>query len=71
MDSVNNTANLQYTRPFDRGYLTDWEAEHQIWVRAFGASKAKVGNGVVPEGEKEGVVLYGTKCACVGTFLSA
>ncbi|GAB5030071.1 carotene isomerase, partial [Nannochloropsis oceanica] len=42
IDLVNNTANLQYTRPFDRGYLTNWEAENQVWKRAFGETNLKV-----------------------------
>lgn len=42
IDLVNNTANLQYMRPFDRGYLTNWEAENQVWKRAFGETKLKV-----------------------------
>lgn len=43
IELVNNTANLQYIRPFDRGYLTNWDSEHQVWNRAFGENKLKVG----------------------------
>lgn len=33
LEQVNNTANLTYTRPFDRGYLTNWQSEVQVWRR--------------------------------------
>lgn len=36
LEQVNNTANLTYTRPFDRGYLNDWRSEHQVWRRVLG-----------------------------------
>ena len=36
LEQVNNTANLTYTRPFDRGYLTNWQSELQVWRRVLG-----------------------------------
>ncbi len=44
LELVNNTANLTYSRPFDRGYLTNWQSEHHVWRRVLGAEgKLKVG----------------------------
>lgn len=42
IDLVQNTANLQYSRPFDRGYLNTWDSEIQVWRRLFGEQKLKV-----------------------------
>ena len=28
---------LQYSRPFERGYLNDWEAQTQVWDHLFSA----------------------------------
>lgn len=42
IDNVNNTANLQYSRPFDRGYLTNWEPEYKVWQRVISDGKLKV-----------------------------
>ena len=56
LELVNNTANLTYTRPFDRGYLTNWQSEHQVWRRVLGPEgQLKVGRGEwgVPVAGKE------------------
>lgn len=42
IEHVNNTANLQYSRPFDRGYLTNWDSEYKVWQRVLGEAKLKV-----------------------------
>ncbi len=35
IDSFNNGSMLHYTRPFDRGYLNNWQCEIEIWTRLF------------------------------------
>ena len=42
IELVQNTANLQYSRPFDRGYLNTWDSEYQVWRRLLGDQKLKV-----------------------------
>jgi hypothetical protein len=42
INQVANTGNLHFTRPFDRGYLTQWEPELAVWRRLFGENKLKV-----------------------------
>ena len=36
VDSYLNGSLLQYTRPFERGYLTNWSCESDVWNRVFG-----------------------------------
>jgi actin-related protein 6 len=39
-DEVDNCFNgslLQYNRPFDRGYLVNWQCETEVWSRLFGS----------------------------------
>eukprot|EP00941_MAST-03F_sp_MAST-3F-sp1_P005554 g5554.t1 len=35
---VKNKSQLKYTRPFERGYCTDWPVECEIWDHLFGKS---------------------------------
>ena len=42
IELVNNTANLTYNRPFDRGYLNNWASEYPVWRRVFGEGRLKV-----------------------------
>ena len=42
VDSTFNGSLLQYTRPFDRGYLVNWQSEQEVWSRLFGASGLNV-----------------------------
>ena len=36
VDSYVNGSLLQYMRPFERGYLTNWPCEVDVWNRVFG-----------------------------------
>lgn len=38
VDSIRTGALLQYSRPFDRGYVTNWHCEIEVWTRLFGTS---------------------------------
>ena len=38
VDSTLNGSLLQYNRPFDRGYLVNWQSELEVWTRLFGAN---------------------------------
>ena len=35
VDAINNGSQLTYSRPFDRGYLVNWQIESEIWTRLF------------------------------------
>lgn len=37
IDTVYNGATLHYTRPFDKGFLTNWQCELEVWQRVFGS----------------------------------
>lgn len=36
VDSCLNGSLLHYSRPFERGYLTNWQCESDVWTRVFG-----------------------------------
>lgn len=36
VDECLNGSLLQYNRPFDRGYITNWQIETEVWTRLFG-----------------------------------
>eukprot|EP00602_Paraphysomonas_sp_CaronLab_P003191 CAMPEP_0185039266 /NCGR_PEP_ID=MMETSP1103-20130426/35961_1 /TAXON_ID=36769 /ORGANISM="Paraphysomonas bandaiensis, Strain Caron Lab Isolate" /LENGTH=426 /DNA_ID=CAMNT_0027578085 /DNA_START=17 /DNA_END=1294 /DNA_ORIENTATION=- len=38
IENILNTSQLQFTRPFDRGYLVNWNIERDIWQRIFDSS---------------------------------
>ena len=42
VDSSLNGSLLQYNRPFDRGYLVNWQSELEVWTRLFGASGVNI-----------------------------
>lgn len=41
-DGVYNGATLHYNRPFDRGFLTNWGCELEVWQRVLGQSHLNV-----------------------------
>lgn len=42
IDSVYNGATLRYQRPFDRGFLLNWQYENEIWQRVFGPAHLNI-----------------------------
>lgn len=44
VDEFVNGSMLQYTRPFDRGYLNNWQCEIDVWTRLFGPRKLDIAN---------------------------
>jgi actin-related protein 6 len=36
IETFNNGSLLNFTRPFDRGYLNNWQCEIEVWTRLFG-----------------------------------
>jgi actin-related protein 6 len=42
VDSCLNGSLLHYTRPFERGYLTNWQSETEVWSRVFGNKGLKI-----------------------------
>ena len=42
VDAFNNHSLLTYTRPFDRGYLVNWQIEIDIWNRIFDANHLNI-----------------------------
>jgi actin-related protein 6 len=42
VDSCLNGSLLHYTRPFERGYLTNWQCETEVWNRIFGNKGLKI-----------------------------
>jgi actin-related protein 6 len=39
VDAVHNGSSLNYIRPFDRGYVTNWGVEIDVWNRIFAKDK--------------------------------
>lgn len=42
VDCTLNGSLLQYSRPFDRGYLVNWQSELEVWTRLFGATSLNI-----------------------------
>jgi len=42
VDTVYNGATLRYQRPFDRGFLLNWQHEIEIWQRVFGPTHLNI-----------------------------
>lgn len=42
VDSYSNGSLLQYSRPFDRGYLVNWQCESEIWTKLFGKTGVNI-----------------------------
>jgi actin-related protein 6 len=42
VDACLNGSLLQYNRPFDRGYLVNWQYEMEVWTKLFGPSGLSV-----------------------------
>ncbi|KAK0411271.1 hypothetical protein QR680_005573 [Steinernema hermaphroditum] len=45
IDECKDRTSLFYLTPFQRGYLVNWDTEHQIWDRIFAADKLNVAFG--------------------------